>query len=109
MHELPFVLIHPRPVRHVGILVVVVPLTHPQEVTGEEQLGAVLQTGDFHRPEVVVTRPAASVDAMAVADVLIDAVLFDHFPHVLEDLVCACNRRADPGLEPVAEGIQVRI
>ncbi len=60
-------------------------------------------------PQIVLARPAAARDAMAVANVRPDAVLFDHFAHVLENLFGACDRRSDPRLEAIAERVEVGV
>ena len=46
---------------------------------------------------------------MAIANVGGDPVLIDHLAHVLEDFFGAGDRRADPGLEAIAEGIKIAI
>jgi len=38
-----------------------------------------------------------------------EAVLLDHFAHVGQDLGRGCDGRAGPGLEAVAEGMQVAV
>ena len=44
-----------------------------------------------------------------IADVAGEVVLLDHLAHVLADLVCGGDRRPDPGLEAVAEGVEVAV
>src|SRR3546814_18791538 len=61
------------------------------------------------RPSIVGARPAAVGDAMAIADMVADAVFLDHLAHIFQDFLAARDRRADPGLEAIAEGVEVRI
>ena len=51
----------------------------------------------------------AAVDAVVVADVAAEVVLVDHLAHVLQDLGRGRDRRAGPGLEAVAEGVEVAV
>jgi hypothetical protein len=48
-------------------------------------------------------------DCVAIADVVIDVVFFDHFPHVFEDFFGCSDRRADPRLEPITECVEVAV
>ena len=51
----------------------------------------------------------ADVDPVPVADVPREIVLVDHLAHVGEDFVRGRDRRADPRLEAVAEGVEVAV
>ena len=46
---------------------------------------------------------------MAVADSLAEAGVLDHLAHVLQDLGGGRDRRAGPGLEAVAEGVEIAV
>ena len=46
---------------------------------------------------------------MPVADMRAEVVLVDDFAHVAQDLRCRRDRRAGPGLEAIAEGIEVAV
>ena len=98
-----------RPVRHVGLFVVVIALAHPQEVRGKDHLRAVRLARCFHRPQVGLAVPRRLGDAVAVMDVRADPVLLDHFAHIVEDRLGRGNRRADPRLEAIAKGVEVRV
>ena len=45
----------------------------------------------------------------SVADVAVEIVVLDHLAHVAEDLRAGGDRRSDPGLETVAEGVEVAV
>ena len=97
-----------RPVRHVGRLVVIIALAHPQEVAGEIGAGPVAASRP-HRPELVRARPQGLADAVAIVNVRGDAVFLDHLAHVFTDRPAAGDRRANPRLEPVAIGIKIGV
>ena len=46
---------------------------------------------------------------MAVADVPVEIVLFDHFTHVGQDLRSGRDRRAGPRLEAITERVKIAV
>ena len=109
MDEKPLVLIAARPVWDVGLFVVVVPLAHPEKVAGETHRRTVLLAHGLDPPMLVLARPAAADDSVAVTNVFVDAVLFDHLTHVLENLFGTGDRGTNPGFEAIAERVQIRV
>jgi hypothetical protein len=89
--------------------VAVVALAHPQEVGGEGERLAGVEAGGLDGPEVLGAGPARAVDAVAVANVAGEVVLVDDLVHVAQNLGGGGDGRARPGLEAVAEGIEVAI
>src|SRR5271166_1715007 len=102
-------LVHPLPFGRVTLGVSIVPLAHPEEIRGEADRLAGVGLNGLDRPEIVATRPTRRIDLMAIADVPAEVVLLDDFAHIGEDLGCGRDRRADPRLETIAEGIEVAI
>ena len=109
VHELTLVLVHPGPFGGVAFGMAIVALAHPEKVGGEALRFAGVCARGFDSPTIVLARPPRGRDHVLVADVAGEAVLVDHFAHVLQDFFGACNRRAGPGLETIAERIEVAI
>ena len=101
--------VHARPLGRVALLVTIIALAHPQEV-GREPLNASFGAClGRDRPDVLVARPHRRADLVAVADVGREIVLLDHIAHVIADLRRHGDRRPDPGLEAIAEGVEIAV
>ena len=87
----------------------VIALAHPQEIRGEADRLAGVGPGGLDGPQIVVARPACRGDLVAIADVRAEIVLLDHLAHVGQDLGRGRDRRAGPGLEAIAEGVEVAV
>jgi len=101
--------VHAGPLRRVALGVAVVALAHPEEFRREARALSRVAALGVDRPALVVARPARGKDPVAVADVAREPVLLDHLAHVLQDLLGRCDRCAGPGLEAVAEGVEVAV
>ena len=101
--------IHAFPPRLVRLGVVVIALAHPQEAGRESQLLPGVAPGDIDGPPAVPGGPAGRSDPVLVADVPAEIVLVNDLVEVGEDLLTRRDRRAAPGLEPVAVGEQVAV
>ena len=99
--------VHTRPLRNVRILVVIVALAHPQEIAGKGEASAVRFAGRCYGPSIVLGRPTAVGNAVAVSNMLIDTVLFDHLTHIFEDRLGTRDGRIRPRLEAIAESIEI--
>ena len=107
--DLPLEVGHAGPLGRVANRMPVVALAHPEEVRREgAALAGVGALGD-HGPERVGARPGGRKDLVAIADVAREVVLLDHLAYVGEDFLAAGDRRANPGLEAVAEGVKVAV
>ena len=73
------------------------------------QLLVGVDAADGDLPQPLVGGPLGGVDAVVVADVRLELVLVDHLAEVLQDLLGAGDGRAEPRLEPVAEGEEVAV
>ena len=109
MDDLALELVHVLPFRRVAFGMAVIALAHPEEICGEAQRLAGDLVDDIDGPEIGLARPARRTDAVVVADVLGEIVLLDHLAHIGADFVGGRDRRADPRLEAVAEGVQVAV
>ena len=87
----------------------VVALAHPQEVGGEADRLARCGVGGVDGPEVRFAGPGRGVDPVPVADMRAEVVLVDDLAHVFQDFRCRRDRRGGPGLEAVAEGVEVAV
>ena len=101
--------LHPRPLGRVALRVAVIALAHPEEVRGEADRLAGVRPRALERPEILLARPAGRGDPVPVADVRAEVVLVDDLAHVGEDLRGRRDRRAGPGLEAIAEGVEVAV
>ena len=101
--------LHPFPFRRIALRMPVVALAHPEEVRRETDFIAGVGARGLDRPAVVLARPAGRGNPVAVANVTAEVVLCDDFAHVGEDLGCGRDRRTGPGLEAVAERIEVAV
>ncbi len=68
---------------------------------------SVLTASTVH--EICRARPARPLDPVPVADVPCQIVLGDHFAHIGLDFLRCRDRRADPRLEAIAEGVEVAV
>ena len=73
------------------------------------RLAAVGLADGLDGPEIALARPARVHDVVLVADVPGEIVLLDHLAHIGADLLGGRDRRPDPWLEAVAEGVQVAV
>src|SRR5215469_1741405 len=99
----------PRPLRRVTLRVPIVSLAHPEEICGEADRLPSVRLNSLDRPAIVATRPLCRIDLMAITDMPAEVVLLDDFAHIGEDFCRGRDRRSDPRLEPVAEGIKIAI
>ena len=73
-------------------------------------LFAAVQALDVQGPARGLAAPVGTLHFVPVADVLVDAIFAGCFTQVIEDQICVGNRLgAEPRLEFVAEGIEVRV
>src|SRR5690242_17826733 len=88
--------------------VIVIARTHEEEVAAELRLAVRACNG--YRPGCGVRRPARCRHALAIADVLVDAVFGRGFADIVENRRSVGDRLgAGPGPEGVAQGEHVRI
>jgi hypothetical protein len=109
MNDLALELRHVLPFRRVAFGMAVIALAHPEEICGEAQRFAGLLVRCLDGPQTGFARPARRIDAVVVADVFCEIVLFDHLAHIGADFVGGRDGRADPRLEAVAEGVEVAV
>jgi hypothetical protein len=109
VNQRAFEIVHARPRGQIALIVAIVSLAHPQEIGGETYALSRFQACGIKGPKSFGGRPGRRVDAMAIADVLSEVVLFDHFGHVAEDFLRSRNGFPHPWLEAVAEGVEVAI
>lgn len=83
----------------------VVALTHPQEVGGDLNGLAVILTDTSDGPLLVLGGPTGGFDPVLVADVLIELIHFDHLAHVLQNFLGTGDRRANPGLKTITKSV----
>src|SRR5262245_40618385 len=92
--------------RGVALLIAVVPGAHEDEVRGEADGLAGVRALRVDGPGRVVARPRGTRGAMAVADVLVDAVLGGRLRHVAQDRRAVGDRL---GLAPRFEVVSQRV
>ena len=109
VHDAALEVLHPLPFGRVAFGVAVVALAHPQEVRREADGLAGVGARGLDRPAVVLARPAGRGNPVAVADVPAEVVLGNDFAHVGQDLARRRDRGAGPGLEAIAEGVEVAV
>ncbi|MCU0888139.1 MAG: hypothetical protein MUC64_09015 [Rubritepida sp.] len=109
MDDLPLELGHAGPFGRVALGVAVVALAHVEEGRGEAPARARRAVRCFQCPELRRPVPGGAMDGVLVADVRGEAVVLDHLAQVFQDFRRARDRRADPGLEAVAEGVEVAV
>ena len=86
---------------------VIVALAHPQEIAGKCEASTISFSGRCYGPTIILGRPTAVGNAVAVANMLIDIVLFDHLTHIFEDCLGTRDGRIRPWLEAIAESIEI--
>ena len=109
MDDLALEILGAGPLRREPVLVPVVALTHPQEVRGEPDVLAGIGPDPLDRPALGLARPRRPQYLMLVADAPLEPVLGDHLAHVTPDFLGRRDRRASPGLEAIAERVEVAI
>lgn len=92
-----------------ALLMAVITLAHPQEVGGIVGNLAAVQAPRLDQPQLFRAAPGGTQDLVLVANVPVDAVVFNGFLQVVEDGVGLGNGLARPGLEAVAEGVQIAV
>ena len=107
MYQHALVLIEAWKRRGIGLLVVVIPLAHPQKMAGEPA-GFTLVCG-LHCPTGVLRGPADPLHAVAIADAIRQPVLLDRFVEIVQNFRRRRNRLALPGFKFVAIGIEVTV
>ena len=109
MDDPALVAVHAGPVGGVALVVLVIALAHPQETGAElEHLAGVAATHG-EPPLALGAGPGCRDDLMPVADVSAELVLLDHLAHVAQDFLGGGDRCAGPGLETVAEGVELAV
>src|SRR5712664_2909642 len=109
MYDATLELVHVPPFGRVAFGVPVIALAHPQEIRREGRGLAAVGPDRFDGPEIALARPARALDPVSVADMPSKIVLFDDVAHVGHDFRGGCDRRADPRLEAVAEGMEIAV
>ena len=109
MDDLSLVVGHAVPGRGIALALAVITLAHPKEIGLEGQGLAGLFPVGGDRPLGLLFRPVSGGDLPAIADMLVDPMLFDHILHIAQDLVGRGDGRADPGLETIAEGEEIAV
>src|SRR5579883_2124815 len=102
-------LLHAGPFRRVAFGMPIIAMAHPEEVRGEGDALTAVDLLCFNGPETGLAGPLRRQDTMPVANVFRETVLPDHLAHIRENFRCSRDRRPDPGLEAVAEGMQIGI
>src|ERR1700712_1490459 len=97
---------HPLPFRRVAFGMAVIALAHPEEIGGEGFGRAILLVDRLDSPQLGFAGPARRIDTVAITDVPREIVVVDHLAHIGADLRSGRDRRADPRLEAVTEGVQ---
>src|SRR5690242_4363704 len=87
----------------------IVALAHPEEICGDAHCRTGVQPYGIDGPEPVRARPACAGDPVPIADVRTEVVFSDDFAHVAQNLGCGCDRRTGPGLEAIAESIEIAV
>ena len=100
---------HPLPLRRIAFSVAIVALAHEEKAGGEAERLAGVGARGVDGPQVVGAGPARAVDTVVVADTAAEVVLVDDLAHVLQDLGRGGDGCAGPGLEAVAEGVEITI
>ena len=109
VHDPPLVAVHPRPLRGVRLVVVIVTLAHPQEARGKRQLLAALQVVYLQLPALCLAAPTGGADLVAIPDIVTQAVLLDTLGQVFQDFRGGGDGGADPGFPTVTEGVQIAV
>src|SRR5271165_5384821 len=102
-------LLHPRPFRRIALRMAIVTLAHPEEIRRETDRLAGVAADALDGPKIVAARPMRRIDLVPIADVPAEVVILDDFAEIGEDLGTRRDRRADPWLETIAEGVEVAI
>src|SRR5579871_7034700 len=97
------------PLRRMAPLVAVIALAHPEEIAGERDGLAGIGALADERPEIVLARPRRRLDLVPIPDVPAEIVLRNHIAHVAQDFTGRRDRCPRPGLEAVAEGVEVAV
>ena len=109
MYDLSIEIRHARPFGHIPLMMTVIALTHPQEAGGEIPGVAGIGAHRSDRPALCLARPFGVGNTVAVADVSTEIILVDHLAKIGLDFSCGGDGRAHPGLEAIAEGIQITV
>ncbi len=109
VHDTAFELFCIRPFGREAFGMPIVALAHPEEVRGKSCRLAGVGPHRVDGPEIAIARPARGLNPVPVADMLAEIVLGDDLAHVGEDFGCGRDRRADPRLEAVAEGMEIAV
>ena len=109
MHDAALEGLHPRPFRGVAFRMPVIALAHPQEIRREGQRFAAVGLDRLDGPQICPARPARRGDLVAVADMRLKPVFGDHLAHIAANFGGGRDRRRGPGLEAIAEGVQVAV
>ena len=101
--------VHTLPLGCIALLVAVVALAHPQEAGGEVRDVATVSALRLNNPVLVFAGPGGAQYLVLIANVLVDVVVLDSLSQVVQDRVGRGDRFARPGLEAIAEGVQVAV
>ena len=109
MHDAALEVVHAVPFRRIAFGMAIVALAHPEEIRGYRDVLAAVGLLGLDGPEIFLARPARAQDPVLVADVSGDIVVLDHLAHIGADFFGGRDRRPDPGLEAVAEGVEIAV
>ena len=101
--------LHGVPFGRISLRVPIIPLAHPEEIRGEANRLAGVGSDGLDGPEIFPARPVGRGNGVPIADVRAQSVFLDDLAHVAENLRGGRDRSAGPGLEPIAEGMQVAV
>ena len=109
MDDAALELVHVGPLRGIALGMAIIALAHPEEIRGEGHGLAAVDPDRFDGPQIGRARPARPLDPVPVADVPSEIVLGDDLAHVGFDFLRGRDRRPDPWLEAVAEGVEIAV
>ena len=109
VHDVALEGLHARPFGGVALAMAVIALAHPEEAPGKGLQATVDAVSHFEGPKGAVAIPVRRFHPVVVADMGRKVVLFDDLPHVLPDGLRRGNGLPGPGLEAIAEGIEIAV
>jgi len=109
VNDPPPKILHAVPFGHEAFRMPIVTLAHPQEVRGHGNRLCAVDLFGFDGPEVLPARPVRAQNPVPVANMSCEIVVLDHLAHIAQNFLSACDRRTDPRLEAIAEGVEVTV
>src|SRR5262245_46111870 len=86
-----------------------IPVTHPEKIGLEDEALIRIGANGLDRPQLLLARPSRRQDLVFVSDVASQIIVLDQLSHIIENLACGRERSTGPGLEAIAEGVQVAV